>query len=108
MFWTQQAFHEKFERPRYKPVLEAFDSFAQGNEDVRSVLNRLKEQFSAELIHDSLIDLLEHEYPDKSRRSLIGEMFELLHRDEGVPSCKNVQCNWYRREEYPSSTASHG
>jgi hypothetical protein len=105
MFWTQQAFHEKFVRPGYKPVLEAFESLAQGNEDARSVLNRLKEQFSAMLIHNSLTDLLEHEYPDESRRRLIEEMFELLHMDEGLPSCGKIRCNWYYRQKYPSSTS---
>jgi hypothetical protein len=47
MFWTQQALHEKFVRPEYKPALRAFNGFAQKGEDARSVLNRLKEQFSA-------------------------------------------------------------
>ena len=107
MFWTQQAFHEKFVRPGYKPVLEAFESFAQGNEDARSMLNRLKEQFSARLIHNSLTDLLEYEYPDESRRRLIEEMFELLHMDEGLPSCGNDRCSWYCRQKYPTST-NHG
>jgi hypothetical protein len=45
MFWTEQAFHEKFFRALYRPVLEAFDSFAKGDEDARSVLNKLKKQF---------------------------------------------------------------
>ena len=107
MFWTQQAFDEKFVRPGYKPVLEAFDSFAQADKDARSVLNKLKEQFSIRLIHNSLIDLLEHEYPDESTRRLIEEMFELLHTDEGLPSCGNARCKWYRRQKHPSST-SHG
>jgi len=105
MFWTQQAFHEQFVRPGYKPILEAFDSFAKGDSDARGVLNRLKEQFSAGLIHNSLVDLLEHEYPDESRRRLIEEMFELLHTDEGLESCGNAQCSWYWRQKYPSSTS---
>lgn len=98
MFWTQQAFHEKFVRPGYKPVLDAFDSVVQGKGDARSVLNELKKQFSARLIHNSLIDLLEHEYPDESKRKLIEEMFELLHTDEGLPSCGNARCSWYWRQ----------
>jgi len=104
LFWTQQAFHEQFVRPGYKPVLEAFDSFAQGSGDVRSVLIKLKEQFSAGLIHNSLVDLLEHEYPDEPRRRLIEEMFELLHTDGGLPSCGNARCSWYMRQKYPTST----
>ena len=71
MFWTQQAFHEKFTRPNYKPVLEAFDSFAQGDEDAQSVLNELKEQFSIRLV---------------------ARMLELLHKEEGVPSCGKYEC----------------
>jgi len=98
MFWTQQAFHEEFVRPGYKPVLEAFDSVVQGKGDARSVLNELKKQFSARLIHSSLIDLLEHEYPDESKRKMIEEMFELLHTDEGLPSCGNTRCSWYWRQ----------
>jgi len=99
LFWTQQAFHEKFVRPGYKPVLEAFDTLARGDEDARKVLNMLKEQFSAKLIHDSLIDLLEHTYPDESTRRLIEGMFELLHANEGLPQCGNVRCSWYQRQK---------
>jgi hypothetical protein len=102
MFWTQQAFHEQFYRPLYKPVLEAFESFAQGSNDAHSLVNKLKEQFSVKLIHDSLIDLLEHEYPDDSRLKLIKEMCELLHTDEGLPSCGETRCEWYYRHKYPS------
>jgi hypothetical protein len=105
MFWTQQAFHEKFERPEYKPVLEAFEKYAQGDEDARSVLKRLREQFSAGLIHDSLIDLFEHEYPDEPRRRLIEAMFELLHAHEMLPSCGDARCSWYRRQKNQSSTS---
>jgi hypothetical protein len=65
-------------------------------------VNKLKEQFSVKLIHDSLIDLLEHEYPDDSRLKLIKEMCELLHTDEGLPSCGETRCEWYYRHKYPS------
>ena len=41
------------------------------------VLVFVVEQFGVGLIHDSLIDLLEHEYLDESTRRLIKEMFEL-------------------------------
>lgn len=104
IFWTQQAFHEQFFRPRYKPVLEAFDNFTQESGDARSVLNKLKEQFSVGLIHNSLIDLLEHECPDQPKRKLIEELFELLHTDEGLPSCGRFICTWYERQKYPTST----
>jgi len=107
IFWTQQAFHEQYIRPLFKPVLETFENLLKENEgglarkteDARNVLSRLKEQFSASLIHDSLIDLVEHEYPDESRRRLVGKLFDLLHADEGLPPCGNVRCNWYQREE---------
>jgi hypothetical protein len=107
LFWTQQAFHEKFVRPGYKPVLEVFDTLARGDEDARKVLNMLKEQFSAKLIHESLIDLFEHTYPDESTRRLVEEMFELLHTGEGLPPCKDYRCSWYQRQKYPSE-ASYG
>jgi len=105
MFWTWQAFHEKFVRPGYKSVLEAFGSLSQEDEDARSVLNNLKEQFSIELIHESLVDLLEHERQDESTRKLIGEIFELLHESEGLPSCENPLCDWYWRQKYSSSAS---
>ena len=104
LFWTQQAFHEQFFRPLYEPVLEAFRSFAQEDKDARCVLKKLKEQFSIRLIHDSLIDLLEHEYPDRSTKRLIEELFDLLHTDEGLPLCGHYRCDWYWRQKRSSST----
>lgn len=96
MFWTEQAFHEKFVRPRYKPVLEAFDSFAQEDEDARSVLNKLKEQFGIRLIHNSLVDRVEHEYLDETEGLLVARMLELLHKEEGLPSCGEYRCKLER------------
>jgi len=96
LFWTQQAFHEKFFRPLYKPVLEAFDSFAQEDEDARSVLNKLKKQFKVRLIHNSLVDLIEHDYPDKSRAFLVAGMLELIHTEEGLPPCGKYYCKSQR------------
>jgi len=96
MFWTEQAFDERFFRPLYKPVLEAFDSFAQGNEDARSVLNKLKKQFKVRLIHNSLVDLVEHDYPDKSRALLVARMLELIHTEEGLPPCGEYDCESQR------------
>ena len=98
MFWTQQALHEKFVRPRYRPVLEVFGALARVDEDARKVLSGLKEQFSAKLIHDSLIDLLEHTCPDESTRRLVEEVFELLHGEEGLPPCKDYRCSWWQRQ----------
>lgn len=96
LFWTQQAFHERFFRPLYKRVLEAFDSFAQGDEDARSVLNKLKKQFKVRLIHNSLVDLAEHEYLDKSRGLLVAKMLELIHTEEGLPPCSEYKCKYQR------------
>jgi hypothetical protein len=106
MFWTQQAFDEKFVRPGYKPVLEAFDGLAKKNEDAQRALSKLKERFCVQLIHDSLVDLIEHEYPEESTRKLIKEILELLHAVDGLASCKNARCSWYRSQEYPESNGS--
>src|SRR3989337_714571 len=103
MLWTQKAYHARFDRPTYKPVLEAFEILAQGTQDGRSVLNKLKEKFDANLIHDSLVDLYEfdcpHGYPYERIR-LIDEMLELLHTVEGVNSCKGWPCSWYSTQKY--------
>lgn len=96
LFWTQQAFHERFFRLLYKPVLEAFSSFAQGDEDARSVLNKLKKQFEVRLIHNSLVDLVEHEYLDKLRGLLVARMLELIHTEEGLPPCGEYKCKHQR------------
>jgi len=96
LFWTQQAFHERFVRPVYKRVLEDFDSFAQGDEDARSMLNKLKKQFKVRLIHNSLVDLAEHEYLDKSRGLLVARMLELIHTEEGLPPCSEYKCKYQR------------
>ena len=105
MLWTQNAYHARFIRPTYKPVWEAFEILAQGTQDGRSVLNKLKEKFDANLIHDSLVDLYEtdcpHGYPyEPEKRRLIDEMLELLHMVEGVNSCKGWPCSWYSTQKY--------
>ena len=96
MFWTEQAFDERFFRPLYKPVLEAFDSFAQEDEDARSVLNKLKKQFEVRLIHNSLVDLVGHDHLDKSRDLLVARMLELIHTEEGLPPCGEYECERQR------------
>jgi hypothetical protein len=106
IYWTQQAFHEKFFRPSYKPVLEAFERSAQENKDAREVLDKLKNEFNARLIHDSLVDLLEHEYPDEATRKLIEGIFELLHTVHGLEPCGNFRCSWYQRQKYPVRNGS--
>jgi len=106
IYWTRQAFDEKFFRPSYKPVLEAFEKYAQENKDAREVLDDLKEQFGARLIHSSLVDLLEHEYPSEVTRKLIEEIFQLLHTVEGLKPCGNFRCDWYQSQKYPKSNSS--
>lgn len=96
LFWTQQAFDERFLRPLYKPVLEAFDSFAQKDKEARSVLNKLKKRFKVRLIHNSLVDLVEHDYPDKSTALLVARMLELIHTEEGLPPCGEYDCKSQR------------
>jgi hypothetical protein len=101
IYWTQKAFDERFFRPCYKPVLEAFEKYAQENKDAREVLGNLKKQFDAYLIHSSLVDLLEHEYPREVTRKLIEEIFQLLHTVKRLKPCGNFACDWYRSQKYP-------
>lgn len=96
LFWTQQALDEMFFRPLYKRVLEVFDSLAQKDEEAGSVLNKLKEQFEVRLIHNSLVDLVEHEHLDKPRDLLVAKMFELIHTEEGLPPCGEYDCKLQR------------
>lgn len=99
MYWTKQAFYEKFVRPELKPILEAFEKHAEEDRDARSVLKKLKEQFNhLALVHVSLVDLLEHEYLDKARGLLVGEMLELMHKEEGLPPCGEYRCELSRKE----------
>jgi hypothetical protein len=104
MFWTQKAFDEEFFGPLYKEVLEAFNNLLPEGGNARNVLDKLKKRFGINCIHDSLIDLLEHEYPDKVTRKLIEDMFELLHTVEGLASCGHSRCSWYWRKKYSSQT----
>lgn len=109
IFWTQQSFHDKFVRPKYKPVQDAFLAFPKENKNARSVLNELKEQFDIGLIHNSLVDFFDltcpYGYPYEKRK-LIDEMLELLHTVEGVPSCGKGQCSWYINQKYGTSPKS--
>lgn len=104
IFWTQQAFHDRFIRPQYKPILETFDNLSQKDKDARTVLTEMKKQFNINAIHDSLVDLLEQEYPEKTTKKLIEEIFVLLHTDEGLPLCGDARCSWYWKQKYPPTT----
>lgn len=98
MFWTQQAFHEEFIRPGFKPVLEAFESFALEEKDARNALNKWKEQFGIRLIHDSLVDLVEHESLNKMEGLLVARMLELLHKEKGLLPCGEYRCKLQREK----------
>lgn len=97
--WTGQAFYEKFVRPKLKPILEAFETLAEKEENAPNVLNKLKEKFySVRLIHLSLIDLLEHEYLDEKRHLLVANMLELIHTVEGLKPCGEYRCELQREK----------
>jgi len=96
MYWTKQAFYKEFIRPGLKPIIEAFKTYAEKDEDARSVLNRLKEQFDVPPIHGALIDLLENEYLDEARSMLVARIFELIHTEEGLPPCGEYRCRLQR------------
>jgi len=96
-FWTRQAFHKEFIRPTYEPVQEAFDDLSGGDKDSRGVLDKLKEKFDIRLIHDSLVDLAEHEYFDKITGRLHAGILELLHEEEGLPPCHEYRCKLARK-----------
>ena len=96
-FWTWQAFHERFVRPGYKRVKATFDDLSAGDEDARSVLEKLKEKFDVRLIHDSLIDLAEHRYLDEIIDRLLAGLLALLHEAEGLPPCHAYRCELQRK-----------
>jgi len=102
-FWTWQAFHEEFIRPTYVPVQEVFDALSEGDHDPRSALATLKAQFELALIHDSLVDLAEHKYLEKSVDRLLADLLELLHAEEGLPPCQNYQCESQRKSLHSKS-----
>ena len=99
MYWTKKAYHNRYIRPFYEPVLEEFRVLAE-NKDAKLVLGALRKEFDAKLIHDSLIDLLEHVYPDKPTMKLIDDLFDLLHTNEKLPPCGHSRCHWYYKQKY--------
>lgn len=96
-FWTWQAFHDEFVRPTYAPVKELFEKLSESDHEPRNVLATLKAQFDVELIHDSMVDLAEHKYLDKTVDRLLAGLLELLHAEEGLPPCYNYGCESKRR-----------
>jgi len=106
-FWTWQAFHEEFIRPTYAPVQDVFDALSEGDKDPQSVLATLKAQFEIERIHDSLVDLAEHRYLDKSVDRLLAGLLELLHAEEGLPPCRNSRCESKRKSLHKKSDSDN-
>jgi len=106
-FWTWQAFHEAFIRPTYAPVQAVFDELSEGDHEPRGVLATLKERFDLQLIHDSLVDLAEHRYLDKTVDRLLAGLLELLHAEEGVPPFHTYQCK-FQRKSLRKQCDSHG
>jgi len=104
MLWTRNAFHKRFVRPLFEPVLELFDGLTEET-DARKVLDKLLEEHdNLWLIHDSLIDLLENSYPAKPVMKLIGEIFFLLHEEEKLSNCWHHRCDWYcKQRDSPKS-----
>lgn len=99
IYWTRQAFYERFVRPELKPILEAFKKHAEEGGDARGVLNKMKEQFNkVVLIHAGLIDLLMSEHLERERGMLVAEMLELIHTEEGLPPCNEYRCELQREE----------
>jgi len=96
---------EEFFGLLYVAVIEAFQSLVD-LKDARKILDKLRADNSASLIHSSLIDWLKHEYPDKATKEMIKELFILLHEDEGLPSCGYSRCSWYWRENYSPSSST--
>jgi len=102
-FWTWQAFHNEFIRPTYAPVQAVFDTLSDADHDPESVLATLKAQFEIELIHDSLVDLAEHRYLEKSVDRLLAGLLELLHTEEGLQPCHEYQCKLQRKSLHNKS-----
>lgn len=97
MFWTKQAYHEQFVRPKLKPVADAFVKYAEGSDDALGVLGKLKSEFQeVDFIHDGLVDYLETNYLDKQKGELMTKILEAIHTLEGLPECNAHRCKWQR------------
>ena len=105
VYWTEQAFHKEFIRPKLKPVSEVFLKYAENSDDAREILNKLKDEIQdVNLIHGGLIDMLETEYLDHPRDLLSAKILELVHTEEGLQSCDEYRCK-LQREKLQKSTS---
>ena len=79
--------------------------------DPRNVLDKLKEKFSIRKIHDSLVDLVEHEpmqyVSDRLTRQFLASILELLHEEGGLLTCHDWRCK-REREELQESRENGG
>jgi hypothetical protein len=101
MYWTEQAYHKQFVRPKLKPVSDAFVKYAEGSEDALEVLGKLKNEFQGIVfIHNGLIDYLETSYLDKQKNQLLTKILEVIHTLEGLPECNKYRCK-LQRENTP-------
>ncbi len=100
MMWTRDAIEKVVFHPFYEEVFKEFESLKTEGKSVGDVLSSLRKEYCAKTIHNSLIDFLRNNYPDKETRGFINSMLELLHSVEGVRSCGDSYCSWYMRTKY--------
>jgi hypothetical protein len=107
MYWTEQAYHKQFVRPKLKPVSDAFLKYAEGSDDAQEVLGKLKSEFhDVDFIHDGLINYLETNYLDKQKDKLLTKILEVIHTLEGLRECNAYRCRLQREKlklEAPST-----
>jgi hypothetical protein len=98
MYWTEQAYHKQFVRPKLKPVSDAFLKYAEGSDDAQEVLDKLEKEFQdIRFIHDGLVDYLETNYLDKQKNKLIARILETIHLQKGLPECNEYRCRLQRQ-----------
>jgi hypothetical protein len=109
MFWTEQAYHTQFVRPKLKPVSDAFLKYAEASDDAQEVLSKLEQEFQdIWFIHDGLVDYLETNYLDKQKDKLLTRILEATHLQKGLPECNEYRCITKRQmlkqqEAFPST-----
>jgi hypothetical protein len=98
MYWTEQAYHKQFVRPKLKPVSDAFLKYAEYSEDAQEILDKLEKEFQdLAFIHDGLVDYLETNYLDKQKSKLLSRILEATHLQKGLPECNEYRCKLNRQ-----------